>query len=89
MANPESNIRFHEYFTSRDVTNRRDVERLSRDVGTTAGRGNLLRLAQDLVDTPVLQELNMPRVLIQPRSELGIPSVVPDQSAFVERPWTT
>jgi DNA-binding LacI/PurR family transcriptional regulator/DNA-binding transcriptional regulator YhcF (GntR family) len=86
MIRPKSDICFHEYLTSRDVTDRRDVERLSRDVvGHRLGGIIFVDSPADLVGTPVLQELNMPRVMIQPRSEFGIPSVVPDQTAFVDR----
>jgi len=82
----DDTMRFREYLTSRDVGSRRDVVRLSKDVSGHRLAGVIFAGSPvDLEGTPALEQPNMPRVLIEWRSEHGCPAVFADLTSFTDR----
>ncbi len=78
--------RFREYVTSGDVRNRRVTEELCRDVVGHRLAGLILSGGLDeLQGTPVLDDPDMPRVLIQSFADINIPHVLVDINSFMDR----
>ncbi len=83
-----NDLRFCEYHSSRDVGLRADVTHLSRDVRHHRLAGLIIDgvLSQSgLEGTVVMDEPDMPRVVIEDSDRSGIPAVYGDYECFTDR----
>lgn len=83
-----STVRFSEYHSSRDVRVSSELTKLSRDVQRHCLAGLIFVgvISEWGIDrTPIIREPSMPRVLIGPRSEYGLPSIHADMDCFMDR----
>lgn len=79
-------VQFREYSTSREIGSRADVAQLCKDVQHHRLAGLIFAgLPNDLRGTPALDNLDIPRVIIERNPQFDLPMVFGDLASFLER----